>query len=136
MQKYWVSSFSANWADEFDLNFFDIYTDTEKNNLNWLGRKFPNAKLDYCFGTNEYWEEDEGFEISVEGIEATEEEIQTLRKFHVGGESLKGRYEDFIWDHMDRKTSEKWFKEYCSLVNVPEEIFQSYDFEFDDSEKY
>lgn len=52
--------------------------------------------MDYCFGTNEYWEEEDGFEIGVEGQEATEEEVETLCKFRIKGESLKDRFEDFI----------------------------------------
>lgn len=132
MQKYWVSSFGADWADEFDVYFFDIYTDTEKNNLNWLGQKFPDVKLDYCFGTNEYWEEEDGFEIGVEGQEATEEEVETLCKFRIKGESLKDRFEDFIWDLLDERTRNKWNKEYGSLIDVPEEVFQAYDFKLED----
>lgn len=132
MQKYWVSSFSADWADEFDVYFFDIYTDTEKNNLNWLGQKFPDVKLDYCFGTNEYWEEEDGFKIEVEGQEATKEEVETLCKFGIQGESLKDRFSDFVWSILDERTRNKWKKEYGSLIHVPEEVFQAYDFKLED----
>ena len=132
MQKYWVSSFGADWADEFDVYFFDIYTDTEKNNLNWLGQRFPDVKLDYCFGTNEYWEEEEGFEIGVEGQEATEEEVETLCKFGITGESLKKRFGSFVWDLLDERTRNGWKKKYGSLINVPEEVFQAYDFKLED----
>ena len=132
MQKYWVVSFGEDWADEFDVYFFDIYTDTEKNNLNWLGQKFPNVKLDYYFGTNEYWEEEDGFRIEVRGQEATEEEVNVLCKFGIQGESLKDRFEDFVWSLLDERTRNKWKKEYGSLIDVPEEVFQAYDFKLKD----
>ena len=129
MQKYWVEAFSADWADEFDVFFFDIYTNTEKNNINWLGRKFPNVKLDYCFGTNEWWDAEYGFRFRVQGIEATEEEIKILQKFSIGGESLYERFWDWVTDHLDDDTYEKWVDMYDSILNVPEEIFQVYPFE-------
>ena len=129
MQKYWVDSFSADWADEFDVFFFDIYTDTEKNNINWLGRKFPNIKLDYGFGTNEWWDAEDGFRFRVQGVEATEEEIKILQKFPIGGESLYQRFWDWITDHLDDDTYKKWEDMYDSILNVPEEVFQTYPFE-------
>lgn len=135
MQKYWVEAFSADWADEFDVFFFDIYTDTEKNNINWLGEKFPNIKLDYGFGTNEWWDEEDGFEFNVEGIEATEEEIKTLQKFQIYGQSLRSRFLDWIWDHLDKDTHEKWTRMYDSILNVPEEVFQAYPFELNEYER-
>ena len=131
MQKYWVEAFNTDWADEFDVFFFDVYSDTEKNNINWLGKKFPDVRLDYCFGTNEAFEDDDCFAFCVEGIEATEEEIATLRKFNIDGESLLRRYEDWVWDHLDNKTRNKWLKTYNSITNVPEEIFQAYPFELE-----
>lgn len=135
MQKYWVEAFNKDWADEFDVFFFDIYTDTEKNNINWLGKKFPNLKLDYCFGTNEWWDEEDGFEFNVEGIEATEEEIKTLQKFQIYGRSLSRRFVDWIWDHLDKDTHEKWVRMYDSILNVPEDVFQAYPFELDECER-
>ena len=131
MQKYWVETFSADWADEFDVHFFDVYTDTERNNINWLGKKFPNLKLDYGFGTNEWWDADQGFKLEVCGQEATEEEIETLQKFRVHGESLKGRFIDFIYELLDKNTIDAWRRQYNSVLNVPEDVFQAYDFNLD-----
>lgn len=136
MQKYWVEAFSADWADEFEVFFFDVYTDAEKNNLNWLGEKFPNIRLDYCFGSNQSWDEDEGFGIQVNGIEATEEEVNTLYKFKICGESLSSRYYQFVYDILDEDTRNKWYETYGSLINIPEKIFQSYDFKLDNLYDY
>ena len=136
MQKYWVEALNIDWADEFDVFFFDIYTDTEKNNINWLGEKFPDVRIDYCFGTNESFEDEDGFQFCVEGTEATEEEIATLRKFNVYGRSLLYRYRDWIWDHLDSDTRSKWLETYNSIIDVPEEIFQAYPFELKEYERY
>ena len=136
MQKYWVEALNIDWADEFDVFFFDIYTDTEKNNINWLGEKFPDVRIDYCFGTNESFEDEDGFRFCVEGTEATEEEIATLRKFNVYGRSLLYRYRDWIWDHLDSDTRSKWLETYNSIVDIPEEIFQAYPFELKEYERY
>ena len=129
MQKYWIESFYRDWADEFDVYFFDIYTDRERNNVNWLGEKFPNLKIPYCFGTNEYWEDYDGFKFKVEGIEATEDEINILKKFGISGESLGSAYIDWVWDHMNKDIYKKWCNKYGSILNVPEDVFQTYPFE-------
>lgn len=129
MQKYWVDSFSADWADEFEVHFFDIYTDQEKNNINWIGQKFPNLKLGYGFGTNEWWDAEDGFTFEVNGIEATKEEIDILQKFHINGECLKDAYLDWIYDHITKDTYKTWYDKYNSVLDVPEEVFQSYPFE-------
>ena len=129
MSKYYVDSFSTNWADEFEVYFFDIYTEQERNNINWLGKTFPGLKIGYAFGSNENFDSDEGFEFNIDGIEASEQEIKILKKFSVQAESLKNAYSDWVWDHLNQDTRNQWWKQYNSYLDVPEEVFQNYCFE-------
>ena len=132
MAKYYVESFDINWADEFDVYFFDIYTEQERNNINWLGKTFPGLQIGYGFGSNEWFDSDNGFEFRIDGIEASEQEIETLKKFCIRAESLKSAYSDWVWEHLNRDIAKQWYKQYNSYLNVPEEVFQNYCFELNE----
>lgn len=132
MNKYYVDSFSVDWADEFEVYFFDVYNETEKNNINWLGQTFPGLQIGYGFGSNESFEDDEGFEFNISGIEASEQEIEILKKFDIQGESLKRAYANWVWDHLDKDTWEQWWNKYNDCLNVPEDVFQNYSFKLNE----
>lgn len=124
MAKYYVFTNSVDWADEFDVPFFDIFTEREYNNIIFLAKLYPNEDLDFCFGTNEDFEGGFGFDIYCQ--EATEHEYRVLKKFKIFGYSIKDRFCDWIDDTVDTSTVLSWRSKYHSELNVPEEIFKNY----------
>lgn len=124
MAKYYVFTDSVDWGDEFDVHFFDLFTETEYNNIKLLAKLYPNEDLDFCFGTNEDFEGGFGFNIHCK--EATEYEYKVLKKFKIPGYSIKRRFCDWIEDNVDESTACSWWSKYHNMLSVPEEIFKNY----------
>ena len=122
--KYYVFTDSVDWGDEFDVPFFDLFTETEYNNIKFLAKLYPDEDLDFGFGTNEYF--DGGFGFNIHCKEATEHEYRVLKKFKIPGYSIKNRFCDWIYDNVDTLTRRSWYSKYHSELNVPEEIFKNY----------
>ena len=123
MDKFYISAFCENWADEFDVYFFDIYTYNEYLNLKYLANKYPNVDLDFCFGTNEDF--DGGFSFDLYLKEATAEEVEILKKFNIRGESLKRRFNDWLCDNIDENKIDELYKNvsFFDLLDIPHEAF-------------
>jgi hypothetical protein len=56
--KYFLLTFSRNWADEFDVDGFKIVSEDEKAHLHELIAEHGNHEAHFWFGTNEGWEGD------------------------------------------------------------------------------
>lgn len=67
--------FSANWADEFDVDSFRI-VDT----MDQVNAIIASAAQGYWFGTNEGWEAGELTEDNFEIIQIADEEAETIVK--------------------------------------------------------
>ena len=124
MSKYYVFTASIDWADEFDVPFFDIFTESEYNNLKVLAKLYSDENMGYSFGTNEWF--DDGFGFDIEGQEATQEEVNVLNKFTIPGYSLLSLFENKLFDLIDETTRDEWYDKYHSLLDVPEDVFQNY----------
>ena len=122
MDKFYISAFYRDWADEFYVYFFDIYTYNEYLNLKYLANKYPDVNLDFSFGTNEDF--DGGFSFNIYLKEATAKEVEIIKKFNICGESLKRRFNDWLCDNID----ENKIDELCDITNfnfldTPHEVF-------------
>jgi hypothetical protein len=102
--------FCSNYADEFDVDEFEVYkmTDEEYNafmeHIDVIKRKH-REETGYGVGTNEFIEFDTGVEYldAFDIQEITENEYQVLTKFGFGfeGWGLKDRIEDLYEDCKD-----------------------------------
>lgn len=105
---YLYIRFCSNYADEFDVDEFEVYKmtdeqyDTFKEHIDAIKRKHRTETY-YGVGTNEYIEFDTGLEFldAFDIQEITENEYQVLTKFGFDGWRLKDRIEDLYEDCED-----------------------------------
>ena len=77
--KHYVIIGSENWADEFDVDFFDILTEEEYQKYMIAKEIFGNWLDSYYFGTNEGWDEDFDY-LSFTPVEISDEELTCLSR--------------------------------------------------------
>ena len=77
--KHYVIIGSEDWADEFDVDFFDILTEEEYQKYMIAKEIFGNWLDSYYFGTNEGWDEDFDY-LSFTPVEISDEELTCLSR--------------------------------------------------------
>jgi hypothetical protein len=55
---HYLYKFERNWADEFDVYGFAIFGEAEHAAIQAYIEKYADYRINYCFGTNEEFEED------------------------------------------------------------------------------
>ena len=78
--KYLINE-SKDWADEFDLNFFEVVSEEDKKIYTVAKKVYGQWMDNYWFGTNEGWEDDFDY-LDFDLIELTDEEAKVFDKFH------------------------------------------------------
>lgn len=107
--------FCSNYADEFDVDEFEVYkmTDKEYNtfmeHIDAIKRKH-RTETGYGVGTNEFIEFDTGAEYldAFDIQEITENEYQVLTKFGFDGWRLKDRIENLYEDCEDLEDADDY----------------------------
>jgi len=75
--KHYVIIGSEDWADEFDVYFFDILTEEEYQKYMIAKEIFCNFLGSYYFGTNEGWDADFDY-LSFTPVEISDVELNCL----------------------------------------------------------
>lgn len=119
----YVLTGSQNWADECDVYFFEILTEDQYNKYYFLQQTLKEFYGNFCFGTNEGWEDNDFDFLNFEIIEASDEEVATLKKFHVTGEEI---FDNLMWSleddlsylgvHVDDLAGME-YSEFCQIID-------------------
>lgn len=115
---------SCDWADEFIVYFLEILNQDEYDKYNFVKNTLKEYRSSYYFGTNEGWDEDFDY-LQFKPQKITDEEIEVLNKFDIGGLYI---YEDFIsylnddiWrvidDEAPKDLDSLEFDEFCRIIN-------------------
>ena len=92
MSKYILAT-SINWADEADVNFFEIIDDEQYKKYQYLCDKVKILPGSCYFGSNEGFEEDEFDYLGWTYREISEEEAKIIKKY-MSGLSCQEIYDD------------------------------------------
>lgn len=78
--KHYLINDSVNWADEFDVPFYELLDEDMYRIYMYAKLKLGSAITDKFFGTNEGWEYDEGLDLlQFEPIEITDIEYSVIK---------------------------------------------------------
>ena len=80
----YVITASIDWADEFDVHFFEVMDEETYKKYEFLKQTLHHYYTSYCFGTNEDFDEFEPLDFTPKPI--TDEELAVLNKFDIKGE--------------------------------------------------
>jgi hypothetical protein len=114
---------SKDWADEFDVYFFEVLTEDQYKKYAFLQQTLKHFYGNYWFGTNEGWEDNDFDFLDFKVTQATDEEFKILNKFEVVGHtiinSLMWNLEDKLNDvGVDITNIDKLdYKEFCKIIN-------------------
>lgn len=93
--KYLIVEFSRDWADEFSMEGFETLTSDEWEALQ--KRILSQGEINYSFGTNEGWEEEnpKDFLSSYSTKEISLEQYNILKELFPKGNGLFPSIDDF-----------------------------------------
>lgn len=92
--KHYVIIGSQDWADELDVDFFDILTEEDYQKYMIAKEIFTNWLDSYYFGTNEGWDEDFDY-LSFTPVEISEEELACLARLGLIYDNTETLYAQF-----------------------------------------
>lgn len=110
----------VDWADEMYVYFLEILNQDEYDKYNFAKNTLKEYRSSYYFGTNEGWDGDFDY-LQFNPQIITDEEIEVLNKFNIGGMTI---YDDFmnslnddedIWYERDLRSLE--FDEFYRVIN-------------------
>lgn len=84
---YYVITGSQNWADEFDVFFFEILDEDAYQKYMAAKEILGTLSSDYGFGTNEGWEDDFDY-LDFEPKKITEEQCNFLEELDIRGRGV------------------------------------------------
>ena len=86
--KHYLINDSVNWADEFNVPFYELLDEDMYRIYMYAKLKLGSAITDKFFGTNEGWEYDDGLDLlQFEPIEITDIEYSVIEN-HLPVETL------------------------------------------------
>lgn len=78
--KHYLINDSVNWADEFDVPFYELLDEDMYRIYMYAKLKLGSAITDKFFGTNEGWEYDEGLDLlQFEPVELSDIEYSVIK---------------------------------------------------------
>lgn len=106
--KHYLINDSVNWADEFDVPFYELLDEDMYRIYMYAKLKLGSAITDKFFGTNEGWEYDDGLDLlQFEPIEITDIEYSVIEN-HLPVETLDVMYDllNYLENRVNLKDSE------------------------------
>ena len=100
--KYYLICGSCDWADEFDVHFYEIIDEKDYLFYTAIKHEFGEWISGYYFGTNEGWDDDFDY-LDWEPIELTEEQYNTIKDLPITGERIFERLYEDIWDKLNEE---------------------------------
>lgn len=95
--KYYLINDSVDWADEFNVPFYELLDESIYRIYMYAKLKLGSAIIDKFFGTNEGWEYDYGLDLlQFEPEEITDIEYSVIKK-HLPVDTLDVTYDLLLY---------------------------------------
>lgn len=110
--KHYLINTSVDWADEFDVPFYELLDENMYRIYMYAKLKLGSAVTDKFFGTNEGWEYDCGLDLlQFEPVEITDIEYSVIKN-HLPIGTLDVMYDllNYLEDRANLKDSEDIYK--------------------------
>lgn len=75
---YYLLTGRVDWADEFDVDFFEVVSQEDGEKYKIAQEIFKSYPDNYCFGTNEYWDDFDYLGFDLKPI--TDEDYEALKR--------------------------------------------------------
>lgn len=110
--KHYLINTSVNWADEFDVPFYELLDEDMYRIYMYAKLKLGSAVTDKFFGTNEGWEYDCGLDLlQFEPVEITDIEYSVIKNhLPVGTLDIKDDLLNYLENRVNLKDSEDIYK--------------------------
>ena len=110
--KHYLINTSVDWADEFDMPFYELLDEDMYRIYMYAKLKLGSAVTDKFFGTNEGWEYDCGLDLlQFEPVEITDIEYSVIKNhLPVGTLDIMDDLLNYLGDRANLKDSEDIYK--------------------------
>lgn len=110
--KHYLINTSVNWADEFDVPFYELLDEDMYRIYMYAKLKLGSAVTDKFFGTNEGWEYDCGLDLlQFEPVEITDIEYSVIKNhLPVGTLDIKDDLLNYLENRVNLEDSEDIYK--------------------------
>lgn len=110
--KHYLINDSVNWADEFDVPFYELLDEDMYRIYMYAKLKLGSAITDKFFGTNEGWEYDYGLDLlQFEPVEITDIEYSVIKDhLPVGTLDIMDDLFSYLEDRANLEDSEDIYK--------------------------
>lgn len=110
--KHYLINTSVNWADEFDVPFYELLDEDMYRIYMYAKLKLGSAVTDKFFGTNEGWEYDCGLDLlQFEPVEITDIEYSVIKNhLPIGTLDVMDDLLNYLEDRANLKDSEDIYK--------------------------
>ena len=110
--KHYLINTSVDWADEFDVPFYELLDEDMYRIYMYAKLKLGSAVTDKFFGTNEGWEYDCGLDLlQFEPVEITDIEYSVIKNhLPVGTLDIMDDLLNYLGDRANLKDSEDIYK--------------------------
>lgn len=110
--KHYLINTSVDWADEFDVPFYELLDEDMYRIYMYAKLKLGSAVTDKFFGTNEGWEYDCGLDLlQFEPVEITDIEYSVIKNhLPIGTLDVMDDLLNYLEDRADLKDSEDIYK--------------------------
>ena len=110
--KHYLINTSVDWADEFDVPFYELLDEDMYRIYMYAKLKLGSAVTDKFFGTNEGWEYDCGLDLlQFEPVEITDIEYSVIKNhLPVGTLDVMDDLLNYLEDRADLEDSEDIYK--------------------------
>ena len=110
--KHYLINTSVDWADEFDMPFYELLDEDMYRIYMYAKLKLGSAVTDKFFGTNEGWEYDCGLDLlQFEPIEITDIEYSVIKNhLPIGTLDVMDDLLNYLEDRADLEDSEDIYK--------------------------
>lgn len=110
--KHYLINTSVDWADEFDVPFYELLDEDMYRIYMYAKLKLGSAVTDKFFGTNEGWEYDCGLDLlQFEPVEITDIEYSVIKNhLPVGTLDIKDDLLNYLENRVNLEDSEDIYK--------------------------
>ena len=110
--KHYLINTSVDWADEFDMPFYELLDEDMYRIYMYAKLKLGSAVTDKFFGTNEGWEYDCGLDLlQFEPVEITDIEYSVIKNhLPIGTLDVMDDLLNYLEDRADLEDSEDIYK--------------------------
>lgn len=115
--KYLINEL-RNWADEFEVSFYELLNEEDYQKYMYCKKKLGKFESYFYFGTNEGWEDDEGFDyLDFNPIKISDDEARIIEKYFPGGEQIFEHLIDRLEENYDLNLYNLTFAQFKDAID-------------------